>query len=95
MATLYIHALDQFVAICDSAGMELLKKYIADNPDRTLSQHAKDFGVSRPFLYALRDGLRQPSLSVAVRIAEATNGNIPVSSWPNLSAVLRAVKEAS
>ena len=82
--------LDLFVAICDKRHMDTLTAHIKAQPEKPMQAWADDFGISRPYLYALLDGSRQPSIDVAVRIAAATKGAVPVSAWPNVAAVLRA-----
>ncbi len=75
-------------------GMEQLAKHIGAFPGRTYGEWAEIFGVSRPHLHALLSGDRQPSLSVAQRIATATDGRVPLTAWPNLAAVVNAAKVA-
>lgn len=75
--------------------METLNAYIKAEPSRTMSEWAEELGVSRPFLYGLLDGKRQPSLEVAKRIDAATNGKVPLASWPNIRAVLDAARGAA
>ena len=60
-----------------------------------MGEWASELGVSRPFLYGLLDGTRQPSLEVAQRIDAATKGKVPLSSWPRIRAVLEAAKGAA
>ena len=81
------------VAICDMfSGMSTLSEHIKGQPEKTMSEWAGRFGVSRPYLYQLVDGTRYPSLPVAMRIAKATNGAVPITAWPNLAAVVDAAK---
>ena len=70
--------------------MSTLAEHIKASPKRTMQEWADSFGISRPYLYSLVDGSRFPSLSVAARINNATGGNVPVTSWPNLSAIVEA-----
>jgi len=70
--------------------MSNLTAYIQAQPNRTMKEWAKDLGVSRAFLYALMDGSRQPSLIVAQRIDAATEGKVPITTWPNIRAVVDA-----
>lgn len=80
-----------FVAMCDILrDMSTLSNYIKGHGEKTRAELAAAFGISRPHLYSLIDGTRQPSIAVAVRIASATNGEVPVTSWPNLNAVISA-----
>ena len=73
--------------------MEALKSYIAAKPDQPMRVWAARFGISRPYLHALIDGTRFPSLAVAKRIQDETGGAVPVAAWPNLNAVLQAVAQ--
>ena len=72
--------------------MSKLSEHIKGHPGKTMSEWAGFLGVSRPYLYQLVDGTRYPSLPVAMRIAKATNDAVPVTAWPNLAAVVDAVK---
>ena len=72
-----------------------LADFMATDPDRKPAAWAADFGVSRPFLYDLVKGERQPSLAVAVRIEQQTRGAVRVADWQNHAAVLAAVRNAS
>ena len=72
--------------------MDQLAKHIAADPDRTYAEWAVTFGISRPHLHALLNGDRQPSLDVAQRIADATG--VPVTAWPRLAALAKAMKGA-
>lgn len=79
--------------MCDMfSDMSTLSEHIKGQPEKTMSEWAGRFGVSRPYLYQLVDGSRYPSLPVAMRIAKATNDAVPVTAWPNLAAVVDAVK---
>lgn len=73
-------------------GMSKLSEHIKRHPGKNMSEWAVSLGVSRPYLYQLVDGSRYPSLPVAMRIAKATNDAVPVTAWPNLAAVVDAVK---
>lgn len=75
--------------------MSSLQEYIKSNPARPMRAWADDFGVSRPFLYGLLDGTRNPSLQAARRIEAATGGNVPITEWPNIRAMLDAAREAT
>ena len=70
--------------------MSTLSQHIKGQPQKSLALWAQDFGISRPYLYALIDGSRNPSLEVAQRIATATCGAVPLEAWPNLWAVIDA-----
>lgn len=56
---------------------------------------ADQLGISRPFLYGLLDGSRKPSLAVAAKIERATGGAVPITTWPNLNAVIEAARGAA
>lgn len=71
--------------------MQALAKHIQSRPGLTNAQWAKRLGVSRPYLHALLNEDRQPSLETAVEIERATNGEVPVASWPSFAAVVAAV----
>lgn len=75
--------------------MSTLSEFIKRRPGKTWGEWAKTFGVSRTYLYGLTDGSRNPSIAVAVRIAEETDGLVPVSAWPNLSAVISAAQASA
>ncbi len=72
--------------------MSILSDYIKGRPEKSRSQWADEFGISRPHLHCLLEGSRLPSLDVATRIAVATGGAVPISSWPNIAAVLAAAQ---
>lgn len=74
--------------------MSTLNEFIKGFPERTKQDWADAFGISRPYLYALLDGTREPSISVASRIAATTSGAVPITAWPNLAAVVDAAREA-
>lgn len=70
--------------------MNTLSAYIKGHPEKTMAELADTFGISRPYLYGLADGSRNPSIDVAQRISVATGGDVPVTAWPNISAVINA-----
>lgn len=70
--------------------MSDLASHIKANPGKSLGEWAEGFGISRPYLYQLIDGERSPSLDVAKRIAAATDGEVPISVWPNIAKILNA-----
>jgi hypothetical protein len=72
--------------------MSTLNDYIKTQPNRPMREWAEIFDISRPHLIALLDGTRAPSITVAQRIHEQTNGAVPVASWPNMAAVINAAK---
>ena len=77
--------------MCDMIShMSSLNDYIKARPGKPLGQWAKAFGISRPHLYSLMDGTRNPSLDVARRIEAETQGDVPIRDWPNIAAVLSA-----
>ena len=87
------YSLDMIVALCDIIGdMSTLSEYIKAQPEKTKTHWAECFGISRPHLYSLMDGTRQPSIDVAQRIAKATGGKVPVTAWPNIAAIVAAAK---
>jgi transcriptional regulator with XRE-family HTH domain len=47
-----------------------LASYFRDNPDETLTKVADELGISLPYLSMIKWGSRQPSLKVALDIAE-------------------------
>ncbi|HBT01608.1 MAG TPA: hypothetical protein DEB47_17530 [Citreicella sp.] len=73
-------------------GMSNLASHINSAPDKTKGDWARDFGISRPYLYQLIDGKREPSVEVALRIAAATGGAVPISTWPNIAKILEAAR---
>jgi predicted GIY-YIG superfamily endonuclease len=72
-----------------------LARYIASQPKRPMVSWAFRFGVSRPMVYDLMNGNRYPSPAVAQRIAEQTGGAVPVTSWPNMAAVVSAASQGA
>lgn len=72
------------------SAMEQLAHHIAANPGRTNAEWAGIFGISRPHLHALLSGERHPSLHVAQRITEVTG--VPVTAWPKLAALAKAMQ---
>lgn len=70
--------------------MNTLSAYIKGQPEKTMAEWADAFGISRPYLYGLADGSRNPSIDVAQRIASATANAVPLTAWPNISAVINA-----
>lgn len=48
---------------------------------RTVAQLAAELDVSVSAIYHLRSGYHSPSLAVALRIAELSNGAVPVDGW--------------
>lgn len=75
--------------------MQNLREHIEAAPDRSRAEWADAFGISRPHLYALLDGTRMPSFTVARKIERATNGKVPIGAWPNLKAIADAVHSGS
>jgi hypothetical protein len=71
--------------------MTNLSEYIEGKPDRPMREWAEYFDISRPHLLALIDGSRLPSLPVARRIEARTNGAVPITAWPNIAALVRAL----
>lgn len=74
--------------------MSTLSEHIKTAPEKSMAAWAKDFGISRPYLYSLLNGSRNPSLDVARQISMATAGSVAITVWPNLSAVVRAARPA-
>lgn len=74
--------------------MKTLSAYVETLDKPSKAAVAEHLGVSRPYLYGLLDGTRQPSLEVAQRIARATDGAVPITAWPNIAAILEAAKAA-
>ena len=81
--------------MCDIHRMDQLKQYIANRPGRTNGEWAEILGVSRPYLHGLLKGERQPSLATAHRIALATDGDVPITSWPNIAAIVLAAQQVA
>ena len=72
--------------------MDKLKAYIERNSTAPMREIAENLGVSRPYLYDLIKGVRQPSLAVASKIAKATGGEVSVSDWSNLAEIADAIR---
>ena len=81
--------------MCDVTAMTALAEHIRARPGKSMQAWADEIGISRPYLYGLMDGSRTPSVEVAVKVERATDGAVTVTDWPNLAAVLSAVKAAS
>ncbi len=60
--------------------MTHLRAY-ADTLDGKQDDLAKVFGISQPHLSLLMAGKKRPSLELAIRIEQLTEGAVPVSSW--------------
>lgn len=73
-------------------GMSEIKKYVKAQSPRPMREIAEGLGISRPFLYDLIEGKREPSLEVAQRISEKSAGAVPITAWPRLASVIAAVK---
>ena len=71
--------------------MQTLATYLKSSSIRA-SAFAASVGVSKSYMSELIAGRKMPSLTLAVTIAEATHGAVPVQSW--VSAVPR-VPESS
>lgn len=78
--------------MCDVCRMEQLAQHIAQRPGRTFGEWAEIFGISRPYLHGLLNGERQPSLATAQRIAAATSGDVAITAWPTLAAIVAAAQ---
>lgn len=85
--------LDLVVAICDIKGMDKLRAFVERQSNAPMRQAADALGVSRPYLYDLMSGKRQPSFNTALRIEKATAGEISVADWPNLARIAEAVRQ--
>jgi len=59
----------------------------------TQAQFAGQIGATQATVSKLCKG-RSPSLGLAVRIQNETGGNVPISAWPNIAAVLNAHQTA-
>jgi len=70
--------------------MSTLAEFIKAKSGTTMTAHASAFGVSRPYLYSLCDGTRSPSFKVAKRIEAASDGAVPVQSWPKFAEIMGA-----
>jgi DNA-binding transcriptional regulator YdaS (Cro superfamily) len=75
--------------------MSTLADYIKSQPPKSLALWARDMGISRPYLYGLMDGTRYPGPEVAVRIAQATGGAVPVEAWPNHAVIVQAARQGA
>lgn len=73
--------------------MSSLNEYIKSQPQRPMRVWAEAFGVSRPYLYGLMQGERMPSVPVARRIEKETQGAVPVTAWPNIRALMKALDD--
>ena len=73
--------------------MSTLADYIKNQPPRPMREWADHFGISRAHLIALVEQDRMPSLPVARRIQERTQGAVPIRAWPNFAAIIEAAKD--
>lgn len=60
--------------------MDLLQTYLASKGMRQ-SALADALGINRGYMSELASGRKRPSLDLAFRIAEVTEGAVPVSAW--------------
>lgn len=74
--------------------MNDLKKYVEQRDAASMRETAEILGLSRPYLYDLIKGRREPTLDVAKKIAEATDGEVPLRSWPKFAAIAEAMGAA-
>lgn len=75
-------------------GMESLNSYIKSRSGDSIAVIAEDLGVSRPYLYDLMKGRREPSLKAAVRMQENSGGEVMAKDWPSLQGVFDGVRRA-
>jgi DNA-binding XRE family transcriptional regulator len=76
-------------ALCKHAAMTHLKTHL-NQTGTSQAALACLIGVSRPYMSQLVGGTRLPSLPVARKIAQATRDAVPITSWPNIAAVVDA-----
>lgn len=62
---------------------------------RKRSDFADQVGISAGYLTQLAGGIRTPGLDIAQRIERATDGSVPIESWPKLAALLKAARSAA
>jgi len=58
--------------------MANLRSYLADRPK---GEFARSVGISAAYLSQILSGTRQPSLSLMVRVHEASGGEVDLNSW--------------
>lgn len=59
------------------------------------SQIAKEIGCTRQYFYQIKTGKYKPSLEMAIKIMQATNGLVPVVTWyPNFDLETITTKSA-
>ena len=75
--------------------MDTLIAHVNRKPEISRAEWARRFGVSRPYIYGLLNGTRCPSPEVAARIQAATDGEVKVTDWPNIAAVVAAVRASA
>ena len=56
---------------------EYLDAYLA-NPDHSVKALAEAAGISRPYLYKLKDRTREPTYGVAARLIRAMGGSLEI-----------------
>lgn len=71
--------------------MKAFIDYIEARQPETPRETAEHLGISRPFLYDLKGGRREPNLETAVKLERATGGQVPVASWGRFKAVANAI----
>lgn len=58
-----------------------LKTYVERHEDVPPVEWARRFGISRSHFVMIRDGNARPSTKLMEKIAQETNGEVPILSW--------------
>lgn len=69
-----------------------LSDYLTQSGTRQL-HFARQIGASPGHLHDILSGRRQPSLTLAKRIAAETGGAVPINEWPTIAAIIAAATE--
>jgi transcriptional regulator with XRE-family HTH domain len=74
--------------------MSNLSSYLTES-GVTQAEFAQRVGVGQPTISRLARGTQRPRVDVAVRIERESGGKVPVHSWPNIAAIIRAAGGAA
>ena len=73
------------------AHMEKLASYL-ERHGLTQRQFADSIGKDQSVVCRLANGLAAPGLDTAIRIQTATAGEVPITAWPTIAAVVAAAR---
>lgn len=61
--------------------MNALQAYVDRHPDRTQTDFAEQFGISRSYLAEILNGTKRPGRNAIAKIELGSGGAVPASSW--------------